>query len=164
MMEVAEVSRTKFDPYVIGDNIRDLREKRKMTQMKAAEEMDMSLCHYARIEEGSKGMSIQMLFRFINFYKTDANTILGTHLGGWCKMDKKDLKDEKLLYNVRETAAVLGVNVHLVYELINRKLLPAFRLGSLKVRKSTLIDFVERYEGMDLSDLDNIKELQQNMN
>jgi len=27
-----------------------------------------------------------------------------------------------------------------------------------------LIDFVERYEGMDLSDLDNIKELQQNMN
>ena len=81
-------------------------------------------------------------------------------------MDKKDLKDEKLLYNVRETAAVLGVNVHLhlVYELINRKLLPALRLGSLKVRKSTLIDFVERYEGMDLSDLDNIKELQQNMN
>ena len=75
-----------------------------------------------------------------------------------------DLKDEKLLYNVRETAAVLGVNVHLVYELINRKLLPALRLGSLKVRKSTLIDFVERYEGMDLSDLDNIKELQQNMN
>lgn len=42
--------------------------------------------------------------------------------------------------------------------------LPALRLGSLKVRKSTLIDFVERYEGMDLSDLDNIKELQQNMN
>ena len=37
MMEVAEVSRTKFDPYVIGNNIRDLREKRKMTQMKAAE-------------------------------------------------------------------------------------------------------------------------------
>ena len=74
-------------------------------------------------------------------------------------MDKKDLKDEKLLYNVRETAAVLGVNVHLVYELINRKLLPALRLGSLKVRKSTLIDFVERYEGRDLSDLDNIKEL-----
>lgn len=26
-MEVAEVSRIKFDPYVIGNNIRDLREK-----------------------------------------------------------------------------------------------------------------------------------------
>lgn len=33
--EMAEVSRTKFDPYVIINNIRDLREKRKMTQMKA---------------------------------------------------------------------------------------------------------------------------------
>ncbi len=46
-MEVAEVSRTKFDPYVIGNNIRDLREKEKMTQMKAAEENGyefMSLC------------------------------------------------------------------------------------------------------------------------
>ena len=39
------MGRTKFDPYVIGNNIRDLREKRKMTHMKAAEEMDMSLCH-----------------------------------------------------------------------------------------------------------------------
>ena len=27
-------------------------------------------------------------------------------------MDKKDLKDEKLLYNVRETAAVLGVGIY----------------------------------------------------
>jgi hypothetical protein len=26
-MDVAEVGRTKFDPYVIGNNIRDLREK-----------------------------------------------------------------------------------------------------------------------------------------
>lgn len=69
MMEGAEVSRTKFDPYVIGNNIRDLREKRKMTQMKADEEMDMSLCHYARIEEGSKGMSIQMLLDLLIFTK-----------------------------------------------------------------------------------------------
>jgi hypothetical protein len=30
-MEVAEVSRTKFDPYVIGNNIRDLREKKNDT-------------------------------------------------------------------------------------------------------------------------------------
>ena len=37
----SEVGRTKFDPYVIGNNIRDLREKRKMTQMKLAEEMDV---------------------------------------------------------------------------------------------------------------------------
>ena len=32
---VAEVSRTKFDSYVIRNNISDLREKRKMTQTRA---------------------------------------------------------------------------------------------------------------------------------
>ena len=32
---VAEVNRTKFDPYVIRNNIRDLCEKRKTTQMRA---------------------------------------------------------------------------------------------------------------------------------
>ncbi len=74
-------------------------------------------------------------------------------------MEKKDLNDEKLLYNVRETAAVLGVNVNMVYELIKRKLLPALKLGSLKVRKTVLIEFTKKYEGMDLSDLDNIKEI-----
>ena len=99
---------------------------------------------------------------YFSFAKMQCAVFKGTDRAVF--LDKKDLKDEKLLYNVRETATVLGVNVHLVYELINRKLLPALRLGSLKVRKSTLKDFVERYEGMDLSDLDNIKELQQNMN
>ena len=74
-------------------------------------------------------------------------------------MEKKDLNDEKLLYNVRETAAVLGVNVNMVYGLIKRKFLPALKLGSLKVRKTVLIEFTEKYEGMDLSDLDNIKEI-----
>ena len=38
-----------------------------------------------------------------------------------------------------------------------RKLLPALKLGSLKVCKTVLIEFTEKYEGMDLSDLDNIK-------
>ena len=33
------------------------------------------------------------------------------------------------------------------------------KLGSLKVRKQTLESFLEKYEGMDLTDLDNITEL-----
>ena len=66
---------------------------------------------------------------------------------------------DKLLYTVKESASVLGVNVHVVYDLIKKGLLPAMKLGSLKVRKETLEDFVSKYEGMDLSDLDNITEL-----
>ena len=67
--------------------------------------------------------------------------------------------EDKILYTVKEVSTVLGINIHLVYDLIKRGLLPALKLGSLKVRKSSLEDFVAKYEGMDLSDLENIKEL-----
>lgn len=69
------------------------------------------------------------------------------------------MKDEKMLYTVKDVSATLGVNVHVVYELIKKGLLPAMKLGSLKVRKQTLESFLEKYEGMDLTDLDNITEL-----
>ena len=67
--------------------------------------------------------------------------------------------DNKILYTVKETANMLGVNVHVVYNLIKKGLLPVLKLGSLKVRKNSIEDFVRKYEGMDLSDLDNIIEL-----
>lgn len=69
------------------------------------------------------------------------------------------MKEDKMLYTVKEASLALGVNVHLIYELINKGLLPALKLGSLKIRKETLKEFVSKYEGMDLSNLDNIKEL-----
>lgn len=69
------------------------------------------------------------------------------------------IMEEKMLYNVKEVSKCLGVNVHLVYALIKKGLLPALKLGSLKVRKASLESFISKYEGMDLSDLDNITEL-----
>lgn len=67
-MEVAEVSRTKFDPYVIGNNIRDLREKENDTDEGGwgnGYEF-MSLCtNWGRL----KGMSIQMLLDLLIFTK-----------------------------------------------------------------------------------------------
>ncbi|WP_243115615.1 MULTISPECIES: helix-turn-helix domain-containing protein [Clostridia] len=69
------------------------------------------------------------------------------------------MKEDKMLYTVKEAASVFGVNVHTIYELIKKGLLPAMKLGSLKIRKQTLESFLEKYEGMDLSDLNNISEL-----
>lgn len=69
------------------------------------------------------------------------------------------MKEDKMLYTVKEVSSALGVNVHVVYELIKKGLLHAMKLGSLKVRKQTLEYFLEKYEGMDLTDLDNISEL-----
>ena len=65
-------------------------------------------------------------------------------------------KEEKLLYTVKETAYVLGCNVHLVYNLVNKGLLPALKLGSLKIRKTSIEKFLDEYDGMDLTNLDNI--------
>ena len=65
-------------------------------------------------------------------------------------------KEEKLLYTVKETAYVLGCNVHLVYNLVNKGLLPALKLGSLKIRKVSIEKFLDKYDGMDLTNLDNI--------
>lgn len=71
---------------------------------------------------------------------------------------------EDILYTVAETAKLLKTNPNYVYELIKLGFLPALKLGSFKIRKSTLISFLEKYEGQDLTDLRNIKELEVNTN
>ena len=60
------------------------------------------------------------------------------------------------LYTAKEVSKILKVNVHKVYDLIYAGLLPALKLGSIKIRKESLNDFLNKYEGMDLSDLDNV--------
>lgn len=69
---------------------------------------------------------------------------------------ERDEKMEDVLYTVAETAKLLKTNSNYVYELIKRGLLPALKLGSYKVRKTALTNFLEKNEGKDLTDLDNI--------
>lgn len=71
---------------------------------------------------------------------------------------------EDILYTVSETAKLLKTNQNYVYELIKQVFLPALKLGSFKIRKTTLNSFLEKYEGQDLTDLKNIKELEVNAN
>ena len=67
--------------------------------------------------------------------------------------------NDKLIYTVQEAAKILHSSPNYVYELIYRKYLPAIKLGSLKILKSSLEEFLISNEGNDLSDLDNIKKL-----
>lgn len=66
---------------------------------------------------------------------------------------------EDVLYTVKETSKLLKTNPNYVYELIKRGMLPALKLGSFKVRKTSLLKFIEQNEGKDLTDLDNITNL-----
>lgn len=61
------------------------------------------------------------------------------------------------LYTVKETAKILKVNPDSVYTLIKSGKLRALKLGSLKVRRTTILEFLDKYDGYDLSDLDDIK-------
>lgn len=66
---------------------------------------------------------------------------------------------EDIIYTVQEVADLIKSNGSYVYKLINSGALPALKLGSMKVRKQALHDFLERNEGKDLSVPENIVEL-----
>lgn len=64
-----------------------------------------------------------------------------------------------MLYTVKETAAILKTNVEYVHKLRKAGLLPFLKLGCYKVREESLEEFLKKYEGMDLTDPFEIKEL-----
>ena len=68
--------------------------------------------------------------------------------------------NDKLVYTVQEVAKILHLSPNYIYSLIYKGYLPAIKLGSMKVLKSTSKKILKKNEGNDLSDLDNIKKLE----
>lgn len=66
---------------------------------------------------------------------------------------------EDVLYTVPEVAKLLKTNAAYVYSLVKQGVLPVLKLGSYKVRRTALMEFLERYEGMDLTDPTDIKKI-----
>ena len=69
------------------------------------------------------------------------------------------LMNERLIYTVQEVATILHSSPNYIYDLINKGYLPAIKLGSIKVIKTSLEKFLIQNEGNDLSDINNIKSL-----
>jgi excisionase family DNA binding protein len=67
---------------------------------------------------------------------------------------------DDVLYTVQEVSKLIKTNITYVYELIRKGYLPALKLGSYKIRRTALIEFLEKYEGKDLTNLDEITDLQ----
>lgn len=67
---------------------------------------------------------------------------------------------EDVLYTVKETSKLLKTNPNYIYELIKKGFLPALKLGCFKIRRSAILEFLEKNEGLDLTDLTNIKKLE----
>ena len=70
---------------------------------------------------------------------------------------KKRAENENLVLSVKQVAEALHTNPAFIYKIINLGLLPALKLGSIRVRKDALDEFLRRYEGYDLSDPLDIK-------
>ncbi|HHX58127.1 MAG TPA: helix-turn-helix domain-containing protein [Clostridiales bacterium] len=67
------------------------------------------------------------------------------------------MTETKILYTVKEVSTILHTNTTHVYDLIKAGLLPAIKLGSLKIRHEALMKFIDENENMDLTDPYNIK-------
>ena len=70
-----------------------------------------------------------------------------------------DIENERLIYTVKEVATLLHSSPNYIYQLIEKGFLPALKLGSVKILKSSLQKFLIDNEGFDLSDINNIKKL-----
>jgi excisionase family DNA binding protein len=75
------------------------------------------------------------------------------------KMKAKTDASAVTIYTVKEVAAMLKTNVDYVHRLRKAGLLPFLKLGQYKVRKQSLENFLKEYEGKDLTDPFEVKEM-----
>ena len=62
-------------------------------------------------------------------------------------------RSEDLLYTITEVAKLLKVNRNFVYELINAGLIRSIKLGCRKVTRKSLLEFLEKYDGLDFDEI-----------
>lgn len=68
---------------------------------------------------------------------------------------------EEMLYTVPEVAKILKTNVEYVYKLQRAGLIKFMKLGRLKCRKKSLEDFLAKYDGCDVTDPFNIRQMEE---
>lgn len=65
------------------------------------------------------------------------------------KLNRDIDKSEELLYTISEIAEILKVNKNFVYTLTNAGHLKSIKLGCRKVTRKSLLEFLEKYDGLD---------------
>lgn len=65
-----------------------------------------------------------------------------------------------MLYTAQEVAKILKTNVDYVHKLRKAGLIPFLKMGQYKCRRSALEKFLEEYEGKDVTNPENIMNLE----
>ena len=66
----------EYQGWKVGQEIRKLRNKKKMTIEELSFKLGMSTSHINQLELGSRKMSIDLLYKIMSELDTDANTVL----------------------------------------------------------------------------------------
>ena len=67
--------------------------------------------------------------------------------------------EDNMLFTVEEVADILKTNIDYVHKLRKAGVLPFLKIGRYKVRREALVNFLLEYEGKDISNPFQIKEL-----
>ena len=67
---------------------------------------------------------------------------------------------DEVLYTVKETAKLIKTNPSFVYELIKAGHLPVLKLGSMKIRRIAILEFLTKNEGFDLTNPYDVKKIE----
>lgn len=67
--------------------------------------------------------------------------------------------NDNMVYTVQEVAKILHSSPNYIYKLIENGHLPALKLGSIRILKTSLEKFLIENVGKDFSDLNDIKRL-----
>ncbi len=62
---------------------------------------------------------------------------------------RNTVNTQDLLYTISEVAEILKINKNFVYKLINEGHLRSIKLGCRKVTKKSLLEFLDKYDGLD---------------
>ena len=60
----------------IGQRIRVLRKEKRLSQLDLANRLDINMDHLSRIENGNKGMSLDLLTEFSKYFSVSTDYIL----------------------------------------------------------------------------------------
>lgn len=71
-----------------------------------------------------------------------------------------DAVKNEMVYTVKEVSEILRCGKAYVYKLINTGQLKCLRLGTIKIRKSTLEEFLSKWDGYDMTDPSNPSKIQ----
>lgn len=112
----------KYDGYILGPNIRQLRLDRHYTFEQVSELTGLSVSSIQQIEQGGRNLSMKSLYLFMDAYKCDANALLNLNVesstvSGKISIDKlletlpenqKNFLNQTFLYMIEQAKQIVS--------------------------------------------------------